>query len=132
MTTVADLEAYAPQFVGSDVDEVNACLAMAEAQVNRDAWGSVADQGVLSLACHHLMMMQRGKDAGVSGLGVDGTPQGPARRVKVGNTEVEYAVSSLSGNVNTGFGPDTALSFTTYGMEHLRLRRTHVFGRRVL
>ena len=75
-------------------------------------------------------MLQRQIEAGASGNGVDGAIMGPTRKTKIGPLETEYAVSALSGNVNTGFGANTSLSQTPYGLEYLRLRRS-VFGSRV-
>lgn len=130
MTSVSDVEAFAPQLASIDDAVITTCVLRAEAEINRTAWANLAEFGVLNLTCHFLTMHQRQIEAGASGNGVDGAIMGPTRKTKIGPLETEYAVSALSGNVNTGFGVNTSLSQTPYGLEYLRLRRS-VFGSRV-
>ena len=133
MTVVAsDVTNYAPAFVTVDPARITKFIGYAETSVNREAWGSKADEGVILLTLHKLTLAARSEEEGQTGGGGAGTVVGAIKKKKYGPVETEFATTSSSSSQNSSvYGPDASLATTSWGLQYLQLRST-VFADRSL
>lgn len=63
MATVAQLQIQFPEFRDADEALLEAILAAADLEIDREVWGAKADQGQLYLAAHKLALSAYGNAA---------------------------------------------------------------------
>lgn len=117
--TPADVKAVATEFAAVDDGDIQPFIDQAERRTNRDAWGSRADDGVIYLTAHLMLL------SNVLGLG--GSSAGLSTGVtleKVDDLTRQYAAASQ-------FIPasEAAMSRTKWGSAYLELLAL-VFGDR--
>lgn len=122
MTELELFRRMAPEFRDVDDDEVCSWIKMTKPLCGKRVFGSMWEQAVALRTAHRMKMAGYPLDSqGVASTGPGSVSTGFG---VASYTEGSTSVSFNNANVNTGTDAEYAL--TSYGLQYLQLRRSHV------
>ena len=105
----------APEYAALSNATLDIFAAEAEIEISVKAFGKRYPRAVALITAHLINMSKRSEDGSSSS-------SGELKKIKVGDLEREFAVSSADSKSNGSY------NLTTYGKEFLRLRKQSLMG----